>query len=94
MSKDSGGQAFPVCGTYTLPSNGMLTCDFIPGMTLRQYYAAKAMQKFIEKYFPADNPFVSVPDGIYEAISHKSFEMSDFMLAHEQNEKEEKDEHE
>ena len=44
MRKDSGGPAFP--------GNG------VPGMTLRDYFAAKAMQGLVENW-----RFVSGPDG-------------------------------
>jgi hypothetical protein len=41
MSNNTGGPAFPT-GTGVTPYN--------PGMTLRDYFAAKAMQAFIAKY--------------------------------------------
>lgn len=38
MSKDTGGEAFPIAGSeHGYP---------VPGMTLRDYFAAKAMQGF------------------------------------------------
>jgi hypothetical protein len=41
MSKNTGGQAFPCPGLIT-PNGDTILPE--PGMTMRQYYAAKAMQ--------------------------------------------------
>ena len=40
MSKDTGGQAFPQCVQYL---NGNIA-QHVAGMTVRDYFAAKAMQ--------------------------------------------------
>lgn len=46
MSKNNGGPAFPVAGSeHNYP---------IEGMTLRDYFAAKAMQGWLASYGPDD----------------------------------------
>lgn len=42
MSKDNGGAAFP--GMEEVGNSGDYTAAYNPGMTLRDYFAAKAMQ--------------------------------------------------
>jgi hypothetical protein len=55
MSRDTGGPAFPVGTAYQ-------------GMTLRDYFAAKAMQSLIEKY---------THDG---DVSRNAYKIADAML--------------
>jgi hypothetical protein len=62
--KDTGGPAFPHYG-----GAGWMG----PGMTLRDYFAAKAMQGLLS----ARNPLVTNIGGIAEA----AYEMADAMLA-------------
>lgn len=64
---DTGGPAFPTPGTaYTSPTNGM---------TLRDYFAAKAMQGLL-----ASN--VEAP---IERFAEKSYAMADAMLREKNN---------
>ena len=44
MNKDNGGPAFPQC-SYNLKGG----YDIIGGMTLRDYFAAKAMQTLVDR---------------------------------------------
>ena len=65
--KNTGGPAFPMRDpTYE---------TWIPGMTLRDYFAAKAMQGILS------SPHVA-PDGLSnpENIAHAAYEMADTML--------------
>lgn len=71
MSKENnGGPAFPVAGSeHNYP---------IDGMTLRDYFAAKAMQGWIAS-FPADACHPSV-SGICDKVAKQSYELADAML--------------
>lgn len=62
MQKDDGGQAFPVPATE---SN-----FFYEGMTLRDYFATKAMQSVQ----------LSLDDNEQELIANASYKMADAML--------------
>ena len=57
MRKDSGGSAFPQVNIKDY--QGMLIPDLQKGMTLRDYFAAKAMQGMIANkgWFGGNNPF-------------------------------------
>ena len=64
MSKDNGGPAFPVVGAPGAPED-------YPGMTLRDYFAAKVMQGM---WACAD------VRGNSEALARGAYEMADAML--------------
>ena len=64
MSNNTGGPAFPQ--ERTLPCGSHEECE---GMTLRDYFAAKAMQALIEKY-----------DESPVEISLEAYEFADAML--------------
>ena len=64
MSNNTGGPAFPQ--ERTLPCGSHEECE---GMTLRDYFAAKAMQALIEKY-----------DESPVEISLEAYEIADAML--------------
>jgi hypothetical protein len=67
MTKKTGGPAFPTDNAH---QNGPSTFHF-EGMTLRDYFAAKAMQGLIDKYgFSATD----------ERLAADSYEMADAML--------------
>jgi len=66
MSKDTDEPAFPV-----LDSTGSGLCMRYPGMTLRDYFAAKAMQTLLAaRCFPMD-----------EGIPQYAYEVADAMIA-------------
>ena len=48
MSKDNGGPAFPLIGKFLIWNRGM---------TLRDYFAAKAMQGFVSRWHTYDAEF-------------------------------------
>ena len=64
MSNNTGGPAFPQC-SYNMKGG----YDITGGMTLRDYFAAKAMQALIEKY-----------DESPVEISLEAYEFADAML--------------
>jgi hypothetical protein len=67
MSKDTGGPAFPVPGLHE-------NNDY-DGMTLRDYFAAKAMQSMIQ------TPPTKWPEDMMgRSISVCAYEMADSML--------------
>lgn len=68
MSKDTGGAAFP-CEQHET-QDGRWNDSFEPGMTLRDYFAAKAMMiqwhAFDQGYFESDTPNVDIAKGAYQ----------------------------
>ena len=72
-SKDTGGPAFPRPG------------DFNPqtGMTLRDYFAAKAMQSILRGYDVVssfEDEEVNDPEGMPKLIAKDAYIMADAML--------------
>ena len=72
-SKDTGGPAFPRPG------------DFNPqtGMTLRDYFAAKAMQSILRGYDAVssfEDEEVNDPEGMPKLIAKDAYIMADAML--------------
>jgi hypothetical protein len=76
MRKD-GGSAFPIVGISENQSTGEVTCHetSAPGMSLRDYFAAKAMQGCLAMW-PAKAGELPKVDGIAEA----AFAYADAML--------------
>lgn len=74
MTKETGGPAFPVAaGDGDIGSQvGSTTWQF-PGMTLRDYFAANAMQGICA------DPSVSPPNA--KLIAELSYEVADAMIA-------------
>jgi hypothetical protein len=60
MSTNNGGPAFPVIGAPGAPE------DF-PGMTLRDYFAAKAMEAGLTRGLPGGGDFDILADASYKA---------------------------
>jgi hypothetical protein len=73
MTKDTGGPAFP--SKKRIQRMGYTTQEFEPvdGMTLRDYFAAKAMQGFI-----ASSP--ATPEYILRHMTSDAYAMADAML--------------
>jgi len=67
MSKDNGGPAFPFAAT----DNSNVEME-APGMTLRDYFAAKAMQGIWSVQ--------GIDFGTYDNQARVSYEMADAML--------------
>lgn len=74
MSKDTGGPAFPTIGyDGGAAANGIgLSVTDEPGMTLRDYFAAKAMQASRSR----NSQYTSWAD-----LAQDSYEIADAMLA-------------
>ena len=70
--KDTGGPAFP-----TIPENYMGMDPPGEGMTLRDYFAAKAMQSFCSAYTRA--PHSSTEEWL-DSISTRAYMIADAML--------------
>ena len=70
MCKNTGGQAFPVAGSYHNYS--------WEGMTLRDYFAAKALQGWLASY-PADAVH-PVAAGNTAQVAQMAYIMADAML--------------
>ncbi|MCG7328025.1 hypothetical protein [Achromobacter sp. ACRQX] len=66
-----GGNAFPVPGLQDDP-------DF-NGLSVRDYFAAKAMQGWLSSYDPGDKH--PVPAGDADYVAQRSYAMADAMLA-------------
>ena len=64
MSNDNGGPAFPT-GVYT-----------VEGMTLRDYFAAKAMQGFITNFDTRRSDIIDVPE-----LARSAYYLADAMIA-------------
>ena len=78
MNKETGGPAFPT----TQYANGISPTGHDMGMTLRDYFAAKAMQAVIANAMCSEKEAV-----FYNEVSAISYEMADAMLkARENNE--------
>lgn len=76
-TKDNGGSAFPVT-EYKIP--GEMKKQTETGMTLRDYFAAKAMQAMIGK-LPAESETSFFDDAIEEDVANCSYIYADAMLA-------------
>ena len=61
MTKDTGGPAFPV----VIPLDQ--SAEFFTGMTLRDYFAAKAMQALLHKNY-------------FDVAAKQAYQMADAML--------------
>lgn len=77
MSADTGGPAFPLSTPEwheKVSQQGYLDHDFTMGMTLRDYFAAKAMQAFLRNLQPQE------VDEPYSTWAGDAYEMADAML--------------
>ena len=63
MSNNTGGPAFPL--VYVVPPENVL--NVYQGMTLRDYFAAKAMQALIHKNY-------------FDVAAKEAYQMADAML--------------
>jgi hypothetical protein len=78
MKRDDGGSAFPTGGAEW--SESTHSYDIAPltgGMTLRDYFAAKAMQAMIST---AAGPCMFGLDGVEPNVSAAAYKVADAML--------------
>ena len=76
MSKDTGGSAFPGLSTdYKSYTNAYEFGMSYEGMTLRDYFAAKAMQSGIAIIGKVP------PRNVFEEVAKTSYQFADAMIA-------------
>ena len=77
MNEENGGQAFPMPAHKKEFGPGLhpLYCNAEPGMTLRDYFAAKAMQAV-----PMQQCHLHDIEAIYDRIASHAYKMADAML--------------
>ena len=76
MNEDENPNAFPskeIDWNESMHSNRVIYLDQHMGMTLRDYFAAKALVSML------DNP-TTFTDRTYEVAAHKSYKLADAML--------------
>jgi hypothetical protein len=79
MKRDDGGSAFPIGGAEW--SESTHSYDIVPltgGMTLRDYFAAKAMQGWIASYGP--DATIQNLQKAAPIVSAVAYEIADAML--------------
>lgn len=70
---NNGGPAFP-CDRIPTKEGGMVISD---GMTLRDYFAAKALPVAWSAY---DKGYTGLPECVEQSIAHHAYQMADAML--------------
>lgn len=73
MSKDNGGPAFPTGEVRSTQSKYRM----LPGMSLRDYFAAKAIKFILDGEALDDMPLDAVPD----VVASCAYAIADAMLA-------------
>ena len=79
MTRQTGGSAFPT----TQYVNGLSPTGHAEGMTLRDYFAAKAMQGIFDSaidWFPAGQKADEESLKVFKDIAQDSYAMADAML--------------
>ena len=76
-TKDTGGQAFPCYERGSAGAGPLELTD--PGMTLRDYFAAKAMQGLMARNW-CDPTTGKAPDDIFEVWASSAYKAADAML--------------
>lgn len=74
---DDGGQAFP---SQQLDASGMPQYEAQSGMSLRDYFAAKALPAIVAAYVEANGRCVGTDHIHYNCAAH-AYKMADAMLA-------------
>jgi hypothetical protein len=81
MDKHDGGTAFPLYGDYTDNSETTHYLDYLQrGMSLRDYFAGRAMQCFKAEMDETDLSDMKVRKEIAKSIAIMSYEIADAML--------------
>lgn len=76
--KDTGGNAFPYSGVHSFQGRGGITVDD-RGMSLRDYFAAKAMQSLTVVYWEEVDKYESAAE-LIKCQSEAAYEIADAML--------------
>ncbi len=74
MSNDNGGPAFPSEEPSFTDRQDIL--GYYPGMTLRDYFAAKAMHGFITNFDTRRSDIIDVPE-----LSRSAYYVADAMIS-------------
>jgi len=77
MSKETGGTAFPYSGVHKGKAENIIVDS--QGMTLRDYFAAKAMQAFIAGAM-SDGTAFSPKSGDHDTAAEVAYLIADAML--------------
>lgn len=77
MSIDTGDSAFPKTGSYHETGNACYDSENQNGMTLRDYFAAKAMQATIST---AAEPCMGGLDGYEDHMARAAYKIADAMI--------------
>jgi hypothetical protein len=72
---NDGGSAFPMTGTRTSPITGIARTESSGGMTLRDYFAAEALNAV-----PMPQPELHDIQAAYDRIAQHAYKMADAML--------------
>lgn len=82
MGASDGGPAFPVDTKVIDRGEGLKpwTVEGSKGITVRDYFAARAMQQMIHEYFERNGPCFG-EDHPHRNIPHHSYRMADAMIA-------------
>ena len=75
MSANNGGPAFPVVGYKQSGGTGVSIMEITGGMTLRDYFAAKAMQSILTSCYD------DTPEHDAGSVATLSYAIADAMLA-------------
>jgi len=87
-TKNDGGPAYPIMDTWHKEKDGSYSAGHSEGMTLRDYFAAKAMERFMDewiegvragKYNQALEGDLD-DDSCHHIIAHDAYAMADAML--------------
>lgn len=82
MSKDNGGPAFPVSDVMALePRTTAEMVSLAHGMTLRDYFAAKALPQAASRYTKAHEDGEYLPEESYPQVAFCAYKLADAMLA-------------
>lgn len=72
MTDKTGGSALPMLGSAAYNSDWSVD----PGRTLRDYFAAKAMQGILTNHYMIDN----IEESSFEWVAKNAYRMADAML--------------
>lgn len=77
MSNDHGGPAFPASITLTQGNRLVAAPEALRGMTLRDYFAAKAMQGFVAH---PESDYAPLIDEEVPMLAREAYRLADAML--------------
>lgn len=78
---NTGGHAFPISRGHFAPDGKMMSADWTPGMTLRQYYAGQALAGFTANTGNVAHVFRSGDEANSEVLARLSVRYADALIA-------------